>query len=364
MRHARRRAHRGHPLRPGRAPQPPRRLPAARAVRPCPTLLQIHGGGWTIGQKDQQALPLMYHLAARGWVCVAANYRLRPRATFPDHLIDVKRALAWIRTDGARVRRRSATSSSSPAAPRAGTSRRWSPSPPTIPRSSPASRTSTPRSPPASRSTACTISSTATASRGKRSMAPFLERVVMKCSPQSARALGQARRRSRGSTPTRRRSSSSTARTTRSPTSRRRGTSSSALRSVSRNPVVYAELPGAQHAFDIFHSRRSAHAVDAVACFLEYLRALYAPPPAASERDCRRGTARVTGKTSRVSLLHRRRTACGEIGGDARLLRPALDRRLGAPDDGLAAPGVVRHPAPAEGRRRRVVLRLGAASWA
>ena len=63
----------------------------------APVLLQIHGGGWTIGHKRQQALPLLYHLAARGWVCVAANYRLSPRATFPDHLIDLKLALCWIR---------------------------------------------------------------------------------------------------------------------------------------------------------------------------------------------------------------------------------------------------------------------------
>jgi acetyl esterase/lipase len=64
----------------------------------APVLLQIHGGGWVIGDKREQALPLMLHLAARGWVCVAANYRLSPRATFPDHLIDLKLALRWIRT--------------------------------------------------------------------------------------------------------------------------------------------------------------------------------------------------------------------------------------------------------------------------
>jgi len=64
----------------------------------APVLLQIHGGGWMIGNKDQQGLPLMYHLAARGWVCVAINYRLSPRGTWPDHLVDCKRALAWIRT--------------------------------------------------------------------------------------------------------------------------------------------------------------------------------------------------------------------------------------------------------------------------
>ena len=44
-------------------------------------LLQVHGGAWTIGKKDQQGIPLMQHLAAKGWVCVAINYRLSPRAT-------------------------------------------------------------------------------------------------------------------------------------------------------------------------------------------------------------------------------------------------------------------------------------------
>jgi acetyl esterase/lipase len=63
----------------------------------APVLFQIHGGGWVIGDKREQAIPLMLHMAARGWVCVAANYRLSPRATFPDHLVDLKKALAWIR---------------------------------------------------------------------------------------------------------------------------------------------------------------------------------------------------------------------------------------------------------------------------
>jgi len=41
---------------------------------------------------------LMAHMAAEyGWVCVAVNYRLSPQATFPDHIVDVKRALRWIR---------------------------------------------------------------------------------------------------------------------------------------------------------------------------------------------------------------------------------------------------------------------------
>jgi acetyl esterase/lipase len=63
----------------------------------APVLFQIHGGGWVVGDKREQAIPLMLHMARRGWVCVAANYRLSPRATFPDHLVDLKKALAWIR---------------------------------------------------------------------------------------------------------------------------------------------------------------------------------------------------------------------------------------------------------------------------
>jgi acetyl esterase/lipase len=67
----------------------------------CPTLLQVHGGAWVIGDKNQQGRPLMLEMARRGWVCFAPNYRLSPRATFPDHLVDVKRAIAWVREHGA-----------------------------------------------------------------------------------------------------------------------------------------------------------------------------------------------------------------------------------------------------------------------
>lgn len=66
-------------------------------VSGAPVLLQVHGGAWMYGNKDQQGLPLMRHMAARGWVCVAINYRLSPRSAFPAHLVDVKRSIAWIR---------------------------------------------------------------------------------------------------------------------------------------------------------------------------------------------------------------------------------------------------------------------------
>jgi acetyl esterase/lipase len=44
---------------------------------------------------------LMLQMASRGWVCVSVDYRLSPHATFPDHLIDLKRAIQWIREHGA-----------------------------------------------------------------------------------------------------------------------------------------------------------------------------------------------------------------------------------------------------------------------
>ena len=63
-------------------------------------LLQIHGGAWMVGSKELQAKPLMYHLATKGWICVAINYRLSPSISFPTQLEDCKRALCWIRTEG------------------------------------------------------------------------------------------------------------------------------------------------------------------------------------------------------------------------------------------------------------------------
>ena len=70
-------------------------------LRNAPVLLHVHGGAWSIGDKEHQGIPLMLHMAARGWVCVTINYRLSPRDAFPAHLVDVKRAIAWIRREGA-----------------------------------------------------------------------------------------------------------------------------------------------------------------------------------------------------------------------------------------------------------------------
>ena len=63
----------------------------------APVMVYIHGGAWVMGDKREQGVPLLHELAARGWVCVAINYSLSPKATWPDHIVDCKRALTWVR---------------------------------------------------------------------------------------------------------------------------------------------------------------------------------------------------------------------------------------------------------------------------
>ncbi|WP_319447512.1 MULTISPECIES: alpha/beta hydrolase [unclassified Mycobacterium] len=63
----------------------------------APVLLQVPGGAWAIGMRRPQAYPMLGHMAERGWICVSMAYRVSPRNTWPAHIIDVKRALAWIK---------------------------------------------------------------------------------------------------------------------------------------------------------------------------------------------------------------------------------------------------------------------------
>jgi acetyl esterase/lipase len=73
----------------------PRRQPPAG-----PILIHLHGGAFRRGDKLLDGHPLINRLVQHGWVCVSANYRLGKAATFPDQLVDVKRVIAWVRTHG------------------------------------------------------------------------------------------------------------------------------------------------------------------------------------------------------------------------------------------------------------------------
>ncbi len=62
-----------------------------------PVFMYVHGGGWVMGDKREQGLPLLHHMARAGWLCFSVNYRLSPGVALPDQLADVKAGLVWIR---------------------------------------------------------------------------------------------------------------------------------------------------------------------------------------------------------------------------------------------------------------------------
>ena len=41
----------------------------------------------------------MSHLAQQGWVCLSVNYRVSPHNRWPQHITDVKTAIAWARAN-------------------------------------------------------------------------------------------------------------------------------------------------------------------------------------------------------------------------------------------------------------------------
>lgn len=63
----------------------------------APVLIQVPGGAWALNGKRPQAYTLMSRMVELGWICVSINYSKSPRCAFPTHLIDVKRAIAWVR---------------------------------------------------------------------------------------------------------------------------------------------------------------------------------------------------------------------------------------------------------------------------
>lgn len=240
----------------------------------APVLLQIHGGGWVIGNKHEQALPLMHHMTQRGWICVAANYSLSPKAKFPQHLVDLKRAVAWIRENiaeyGGDPNFIAATGGSAGGH-----------------LSSLLTLTPDDKSYQVGFETADTSVRACVPFYGvydfsnhfglqaQKGIEGFLEKMVVK---ESFTDNIDAYRKA---SPMHRIHSQAP------PFFIIHGTHDSLasveearhfaelLREASTSPVAYAELPGAQHAFEIFHSLRTAHVVRAVDRFLSWVYSDY-----------------------------------------------------------------------------------------
>jgi acetyl esterase/lipase len=232
----------------------------------APVLLQVPGGAWMVGSKRQQAYPLMSHLVELGWVCVAINYRLSPRSTWPDHIVDVKRALAWTKEhiaeyggdpDWVAITGGSAGGHLAALAALTANDSQFQPG---FEDADTSVRAAVPFY--------GNYDFTGTDSAVHPLLAPTLGKYVFKLRrPEVEEAF-------RNASPITHVSADAP------PFFVLHGTSdslipveqarafSARLRDVSRQPVVYAELPLAQHAFDIFGSARAAHAAVAVEQFL------------------------------------------------------------------------------------------------
>jgi acetyl esterase/lipase len=237
----------------------------------APVLLQVPGGAWMIGMRRPQAYPLMSHLAARGWVCVSIGYRVSPRHTWPDHIVDVKRALAWVKeniadyggdpnfvaiTGGSAGGHLTALAALTPNDPKY-----------------------QPGFEEADTSVAAAVPVYgrydwfSTTGDGRREFVGLLEKLVVKEDFGAHRDIyldASPIRRLRADAP---------------PFFVLHGHNDSLipvgeaeefvdeLRAVSKSPVAYAELPNAQHAFDIFSSPRAHQSAEAVARFLSWVYA-------------------------------------------------------------------------------------------
>jgi acetyl esterase/lipase len=69
-----------------------------KTSEPAPALIYLHPGSWMRGRPGRQALGMLHSLAANGWVVLDVRYPKSPAATFPEHLIGVKRAIAFARS--------------------------------------------------------------------------------------------------------------------------------------------------------------------------------------------------------------------------------------------------------------------------
>jgi acetyl esterase/lipase len=65
-----------------------------------PIVVQMYGGAWQRGTPDDDRMFARY-LASRGHVVFAIDYRHAPRWRWPAQIVDVRSALAWIRTHAA-----------------------------------------------------------------------------------------------------------------------------------------------------------------------------------------------------------------------------------------------------------------------
>lgn len=69
----------------------------AEAEGPLPLIIYVHGGGWSVGERDSSYINCCFHCIDHGFAIMAVDYRLLPETGWPDNLADVCLALDWAR---------------------------------------------------------------------------------------------------------------------------------------------------------------------------------------------------------------------------------------------------------------------------
>jgi acetyl esterase/lipase len=195
-----------------------------------PVLIHFHP---LLGSKRLGTRYLFHRLAAEDWICVGANYRRASDGGFSDPLIDVKKVIAWVREHG----------------PEYGAD----PSTIFVAGSSLGGHLAA----------LAAFESADTSVAGVISLYGYYGRVAMGGPPSSRLPYTT---------------------TNAPPCFVAHGDRDSLvivedarafvaqLRATSSNPVVYAELPGAQHGFDLFRSRRFDTVIDAIEAFADRIQ--------------------------------------------------------------------------------------------
>lgn len=73
--------------------------PKRRTKALLPAVLMVHGGGWRSGDRTHNNT-LARQLAAKGYICITADYSLSTHALYPAAVHDLKAAVRWIRSKG------------------------------------------------------------------------------------------------------------------------------------------------------------------------------------------------------------------------------------------------------------------------
>jgi acetyl esterase/lipase len=175
-------------------------------------------------------------------VCVSANYRLAPAAQFPDYLVDAKKVIAWARTHAGEYGAdpRTIVASGSSAGAHLAAMLALTPNDPAF---QPGFET-------ADTSIAAAVGFYGYYGQVAGPGSSPLDR--LRDAPPFLFVHGDN-------------DSSTLVEDTREFVDR--------LREVSTRPVVYAELPGAQHTFDLFYSLRYSHVIEAVTAFCAWAHA-------------------------------------------------------------------------------------------